>query len=333
MNRIIDICKDKINFPVFIVLIGAIIGLISLFSYLIPFTDDAFVVANNQTVAAEVSGYVANIYVKNGQQVKKGQPLFQVYDEPYKQALAKSTAAYEQAKSDLDAQVQQIEKDNSTLKTSQINLDKSKYEYSLKANPLASNSVSALELKNAKYSVQLLEEQVSSDTTQLKIDQSRLKQKQQALEQAKASMNLDKINLDETMVRAGSDGVVDNMFISLGTPITQHQALFSFINTDKWFVQANMNETDLRKVRPGDKALIWLRMYGLDRVFHGVIVNRLWATDRQSTTSRSQQQVISTDNEWLNLPQRVPLLIEISDPDPQFPLNPGVSAYVYIQTK
>jgi multidrug resistance efflux pump len=181
--------------------------------------------------------------------------------------------------------------------------------------------------------MQSFEQQVSSDLTQLKIDQSRLAQKQQSLEQAKASMNIDKINLDETTVRAGSDGVVDNMFLSVGTPVSQHQALFSFVNTSTWFVQANMNETDLRKVRPGDKALIWLRMYGLDRVFHGVIVNNLWVTDRQSTTNRSQQQTISTNNEWLNLPQRVPLLIEISDPDPQFPLNPGVSAYVYIQTK
>ena len=203
----------------------------------------------------------------------------------------------------------------------------------MKSNPLASNSVSALDIKNAKYSVQSLEQQVSSDLTQLKIDQSRLSQKQQAVEQAKASMNSDKINLDETLVRAGSDGVVDNMFLSVGTPVNQRQPLFSFVNTSKWFIQANMNETDLRKVRPGDKALIWLRMYGLERVFHGVIVNNLWVTDRQNTTARSQQQVISANNEWLNLPQRVPLLIEVSDPDPQFPLNPGVSAYVYIQTK
>lgn len=333
MNRIIDIYRDKINFPIFIILIAVIIGTISLFSYLIPFTDNAFVVANNQTVAAEVSGYVSKIYIKNGQKVQKGQPLFQVYDEPYKLALAKSTAAYQQAQSSLEEQKQQIAKDNAALKSSQINLDKAKTEYRIKNNPLAGNSVSELELKNTKYSMQSFEQQVSSDLTQLKIDQSRLVQKQQSLEQAKASMNIDKINLDETMVRAGSDGVVDNMFLSVGTPVSQHQALFSFVNTSTWFVQANMNETDLRKVRPGDKALIWLRMYGLDRVFHGVIVNNLWVTDRQSTTNRSQQQTISTNNEWLNLPQRVPLLIEISDPDPQFPLNPGVSAYVYIQTK
>lgn len=333
MNRIIDICKDKINFPIVIIIIAIIIGAVSFFSYLIPFTDNAFVVANNQTVAADVSGYISKIYVVNGQKVKQGQPLFQVYDEPYKLALAKSTAAYQQAKSSLDEQIQQIAKDNAALKSSQINLDKAKTEYAMKSNPLASNSVSALDIKNAKYSVQSLEQQVSSDLTQLKIDQSRLSQKQQAVEQAKASMNSDKINLDETLVRAGSDGVVDNMFLSVGTPVNQRQPLFSFVNTSKWFIQANMNETDLRKVRPGDKALIWLRMYGLERVFHGVIVNNLWVTDRQNTTARSQQQVISANNEWLNLPQRVPLLIEVSDPDPKFPLNPGVSAYVYIQTK
>ncbi len=275
MNRIIDIYRDKINFPICIILIAVRIGTISLFSDLSPFTDNAFVVTNNQTVAAEVSGYVSKIYIKNGQKVQKGQPLFQVYDEPYKLALAKSTAAYQQALSSLEEQKQQIAKDNAALKSSQINLDKAKTEYRIKNNPLAGNSVSELELKNTKYSMQSFEQQVRSDLTQLKIDQSRLVQKQQSLEQAKASMNIDKINLDETTVRAGSDGVVDNMFLSVGTPVSQHQALFSFVNTSTWFVQANMNETDLRKVYPGDKVLIWLRMYGLDRVFHGVIVNNL----------------------------------------------------------
>ena len=94
-------------------------------------------------------------------------------------------------------------------------------------------------------------------------------------------MNVDKINLDETLVRAGSDGVVDNMFISVGTPVTQRQPLFSLSILASGLFKPNMNETDLRKVRHGDKARIWIRMYGLDRVFHGVIVNNLWVADRQ----------------------------------------------------
>lgn len=333
MNKIIDVCKDRFNAPTIIFLIAIIIGIISLFSYLVPITDDAFVVTNNQAVAANVSGYVSEIYVKNGQVVKQGAPLFKVFDEPYKQSLAKSTAAYEQAKNVIDEQKQQIQKDKHTLSTAQINLAKATYEYKLKSNPNVANSVSEIELKNAKYSMELLAQEVNSNLTQIKIDDSVLTQKYKSLEQAEATMKGDQINLAETVVKAGADGVVDNMFLAVGSPVTQHQALFSFVNTSKWYVQANMNETDLRKVRPGDKAKIWLRMYGLDKVFHGVIVNNLWVTDRQTTANKSQQQTIASDNQWLNLPQRVPLLIEISDPDPKFPLNPGVSAYVYIQTK
>lgn len=333
MNKIVDICKDRLNVPSIIFLIAICFGLLHLFSYLIPFTDDAFIVANNQPVASDVSGYVSEIYIKNGQFVTKGSPLFKVFDEPYKLTLAKSTAAYEQAKSALDEQCQQINKDKQNLASAQISLSKSNYELKLKSNPNVSNSVSDLELKNVKFSTQSLIQQVNSSTTQLKIDESILIQKQKQLEQAEATMKSDKVNLDETIVRAGSDGVVDNMFLSVGAPVSPHQALFSFVNTSQWYVQANMNETDLSNVRPGDKALIWLRMYGFKKVFHGVIVNKLWVTDRQSTTNRSQQQTISADNQWLNLPQRIPLLIQITDLDPKYPLNPGVSAYVYIKTK
>ena len=333
MNKIINIAKDKLNVPSIIFLIALVIGIFHLFSYLIPFTDDAFVVTNNQPVAADVAGYVSEIYVKNGQTVTKGTPLLKVFDEPYKLALAKSTAAFEQAKSAVDGQTQQIDKDKQALASAQINLAKASYEYKLKSNPNVNNSVSELEVKNAKYTMQLLSQQVDSDTTQLKIDSSTLIEKQKQLEQAEATMKNDKVNLDETIVRAGSDGVVDNMFLSAGAPVSPHQSLFSFVNTSKWYVQANMNETDLRNVRPGDKVSIWLRMYGLDKTFHGVIVNNLWVTDRQSTTARSQQQTIATDNQWLNLPQRVPLLIELNDLDPKYPLNPGVSAYVFIHHK
>jgi hypothetical protein len=33
MNKIIDLCKDKLNFPTVIIIIAVIIGLINFFSY------------------------------------------------------------------------------------------------------------------------------------------------------------------------------------------------------------------------------------------------------------------------------------------------------------
>jgi multidrug resistance efflux pump len=133
-------------------------------------------------------------------------------------------------------------------------------------------------------------------------------------------------------VRAPGDGVIDNLYVSPNTPIRIHQPIFSFIDTSSYYIQANFNETDLRHVRPGDKAYIWLRMYYFDKLFHGVIVNNLWAADRQKTAPRSQLQRVHNENEWLLLPQRFPLQIKILDPSPDYPLNPGASAYVYIRT-
>jgi hypothetical protein len=63
------------------------------------------------------------------------------------------------------------------------------------------------------------------------------------------------------------------------------------------------------------------------------VVNTLWAASRQVTSEKTQQQIISDDNQWLLLPQRFPLQIKILDPDPKYPLNPGATAYVYIHTR
>ena len=103
------------------------------------------------------------------------------------------------------------------------------------------------------------------------------------------------------------------------------------MDTTKWWIQANFDETDLRRIRPGDHAIVFLRMYYFHRIFHGKIVNNIWPANRQKTAFRSQQQIVQNDNEWLLLPQRLPLQIQILDPDPNFPFHPGASAYVYLK--
>ena len=128
-------------------------------------------------------------------------------------------------------------------------------------------------------------------------------------------------------------GVIDNMYVSVNTPITIHQPVFTFIDTSNFYIQANFNETDLRNVRSGDDVYIILRMYYFDKIFHGKVANSLWAAERQKTATKSQIQLVNNENEWLLLPQRFPIQIKILDPDPNYPLNPGASAYVYVSTK
>lgn len=333
MPKIYDLWRDKFNFPTLILIIACITGIIHLFSYLIPFTDDAFVVANMQPVAADVSGYITQLYVKNGQHVQKGAPLFKVFDTPYKLALKKAHSQYEEALAHIDVITQETKKNEDLLKMVTARLNKAQYEYTLKKNQSVNRAISQLEIKQLGYDVQSLTNEVQSLHQQLVIDNKQIAETQKKAAALKAEVDNAKVNLHLTTVRAGANGIIDNLYLSVGTSIIQHQPLFSLVNTDVWYVQANFNETDLRHVRPGDKATIVLRMYYFDKVFHGEIVNHVWAADRQTINSRTQQQVVFNNNEWLNLPQRFPLQIKILDPDPHYPLNPGASAYVYIHTR
>ena len=181
--------------------------------------------------------------------------------------------------------------------------------------------------------MQSVANQKDSYQKQIDVEDQEIRQEQKLIQSLKAEMDNAKVNLDLTIVRAPAAGMIDNMYISVGTPIKIHEPLFSFIDTANWWVQANFNETDLRRVRPGDKVNIILRMYYFDKIFHGEVVNQIWAADRQTTSAHSLEQKVSNENQWLLLPQRFPLQIKILNPDPKFPLNPGASAYVYIKTR
>lgn len=330
-NRIIKLSKNEINLPVIVIVIAVLIGIYHWFSYLVPFTNNAFVATNITPVAADVSGYITKVYVTNGEAVKKGAPLFRVYQKPYRLALAYAKARYEQAIERISVIQHQTQKTRDLLSAATYDYEKARLRFQFKDNSSVRQAIPLLEIKELGYNLQAAEKRKEALRNQIAIEDQEIVEQQKKVNALKAAMDNAQVNLDLTIVRAPSDGFVDNMFISNNTPVMIHVPLFSFIDTTKWWVQANFDETDLRRIRPGDEAYIILRMYYFRKIFHGRIVNTIWPANRQQTSSRSQQQIITNENEWLLIPQRLPLQIEILDPDPNFPLQPGTSAYVYLK--
>ena len=325
--------KSHLNLPVVVLCLAIIIGIFHLFSYLLPFTDNAFVVTNVTPVAADVSGFITEIHVRNGQRVKKNQPIFTVYQVPYQLAYKQALANYHEGIKQITVYQKQISRTVALIKATDAELGKVKYEYGLKADKNVVEAVSVLEIKKLSYDVTTLTNKRNSLQHEVEVLLAEIERQKHTVASLRAQKNNAKINLELTVVRAPGDGVIDNMYVSPNTPIKIHQPIFSFIDTSNYYIQANFNETDLRFVRPGDKAYIILRMYYFDKIFHGVVVNSLWAAERQKTAAKSQIQLVANENEWLLLPQRFPIQIKILDQDPNYPLNPGASAYVYISTK
>ncbi|WP_454784387.1 HlyD family secretion protein [Legionella sp. WA2024007413] len=332
MKRIFKVSKREINLPVIVIVLSILIGIYHILSYLIPFTSHAFVVTNVTPIAADVSGFITKIYVQNGSPVKKNQPLFEVYRKPYRLAFDSAKARYEEAKERIKVIERQTQKTKTLLDAAKYEYQKSRFEYQLKKAPSVSEALSKLEVRKLDYDLLSVKNKMDSLNKQIAIEDQQIIQQKKLIKALKAEKYKAKVNLDLTIVKAPTDGVVDNLYIGPGTPVKIHQPLFSFINTSRWWIQANFYETDLRRVRPGDKVYIMLRMYYFNKIFHGRVVNTLWAAGRQITDPRTQQQMVSSNNQWLLEPQRFPLQIEILDPDPNFPLHPGASAYVYIET-
>jgi len=331
MLPVIKWIKSEVNLPVIVISIGLAIGVYHWFSYFIPFTNNAFVATNTMPVAADVSGFISKIYIKNGEPVKKGTPLIQIYPKPYQLAYDYAKAKYEEAQEKIIVIEKETKKTRDLLAVANYDYEKAKIRYRFKDSQTVRQAVPLLEIRELRYGLQSAEKKRDALKKQIAIEDQEIVKQHKKVNALKAAMNNAQVNLDLTIIPAPSDGYADNMYLSNGTPVEIHKPLFSFVDTTHWWVQANFDETDLRRIRPGDEAIIFLRMYYFHKIYHGKIVNHIWAADRQKTASRSQQQRVKNENEWLLIPQRLPLQIEILDPDPKFPLHPGASAYVYLK--
>ena len=65
-------------------------------------TDDAYVGAQKVLITPDISGKILKVVVKEGQQVKQGDELFEIDPEPFRLALDQAKAAREQARTSHD---------------------------------------------------------------------------------------------------------------------------------------------------------------------------------------------------------------------------------------
>jgi len=297
-----------------------------------PFTQNAFVVANVRPVSALVEGYITDIYVKNNQAVRKGDPLFTVFKRPYElkiEGLTNALAAEQFRQKGIGFQISSAEavvKANTEATTNAKYL--SDQAQKLYGEQATSQKYAEEQLQNYRVAQsKLMSAQHDLDAVRQQYFQSNATQAQ-----LRSQLDYAKLELELSTVRALADGTIANMFVSPGGYVKPGDVQFAFIETSTWWVQANFQETELSQLRPGQKAVIWFWQYP-GREFHGVVEATGWGVDRKITSNVGGMPVVQKENEWFLLPQRFPVQIRITDPDPACELHPGASAFVQIQVQ
>ncbi len=145
---------------------------------------------------------------------------------------------------------------------------------------------------------------------------------------ARADLESAQLQFSYTTIVAPTDGVVTRKSVEVGQIVQPGQGLFALIPLHDIWVTANFKETQLAKVRPGQKAEIDVDMYG--QTFAGTVDSVAGATGARLSLLPPEN---ATGN-YVKIVQRIPVKI-LLDPVPadKAILRPGMNVDVTIFTK
>jgi membrane fusion protein, multidrug efflux system len=140
------------------------------------------------------------------------------------------------------------------------------------------------------------------------------------LGQAKADVHTAQLNLSYTKIYASVSGVIGRKTVELGHRVQPGQGLLMIVPLDDIWITANYKETQLKRMRPGQKVKIHVDTF--DRDFNGTVESLPGAAGPLFSLFPPEN---ATGN-YVKVVQRFPVRIRFDkDQDPQHLLRPGMS--------
>ncbi len=286
-------------------------------------TDDAYIEANKLLVSTDVSGLVLDVDVKEGQKVHRGDILFRLDPLPFRIAL-------QQAQSHMDEVAQTVrsmEQDYARMlrdidaQRAQVQLAQTSYDRQLALIRIGGTAQQNVD--QARATLQTAQSQSASLEQQAAVQLAKLGgrtgipvERHPEYLQARAARDEAQRQLDHTVVKAPFEGTVTQvsslqpgaMLVSSMAAFMPTSAVGLVGDTGKW-VEANLKETDLTYVHPGQPVNVTLDSFP-DRVWHGNVVAIAPATGAQFSVLPSE----NSSGNWVKVVQRLAVRIAF-DPD------------------
>jgi len=292
-------------------------------------TDNAYVNANRIEIAAQVSGPVRAIWVRDQQPVKYGELLFQIDPQPYQLAVDAAQAQLELAN-------QSNSQDRAAVAAARAQVAQRTAEL---RNAQAEEQ-RAMELTRqkliSKQSAETMATGAETAAAEVNAAQANLEQAQSALGQAgaqnaavraaAAKLAQAQLDLTHTRITAPASGLIANFELRPGSMVQNGVPAFTIIGDNEYWVDANFKETELRRVQVGQKARLVVDMYP-DHEFKGEVQSLSGGAGQAFSLLPAQN---ATGN-WVKVTQRVPVRVRILDPLPDYPLRIGTTATVRVQ--
>lgn len=294
-------------------------------------TDNAFVTGNIIPVQADATGVVARVFAEETQLVNKGDVLVQLDAQRARAALGQAEAELGRAVRNVGAlfanRRQVCQKINARAAVRErTRHDLSRYKQAATSGAasrqLLQNTEDTLaaqeaDLREARAEYQAIESRVGGVTPTTHPD----------IEAARARFNDAYIEYLRQSIRAPAAGYVAKRRVQVGQRVRPGDQIMNIVPLDHLWVEANLWENRMGRIRPGQPAVIKVDLYGSSETFHGTVEGLVPGSGSVFATLPPDN---ATGN-FIRIVQRVPVRIAI-DPEElkKTPLRPGLSTVTSI---
>lgn len=314
-------------------------------------TDDAQIEGEISPIIPKVSGYVDRLLVDDNTLVQKGDTLVVLDDRDLRLRVMQAEAAYENALAAIETARANKTTSSENVLTSQSNLQASessiaiaevrarraeqdyvRYGELVKTHSVtqqqfeqaeAERDAALKQLEVAKRQREAQAREMASRQSQRDAGDKNITLAETVVKERKANLEFAKLQLSYAYVLAPASGVVSRKNVQPGQYVVAGQSLFALVSEKQMWVIANFKETQLTKMKSGQKVEIEVDAFP-DRTFSGSI-------ESISPATGAKFALLPPDNasgNFVKVVQRVPVKITLENTHEAKLLRAGMNVVV-----
>lgn len=272
------------------------------------------------SIAAEISGEIVDLPVKEGDKVKEGDLLMRINPDLYESQV-------EQAQAGLDNTKAQLATARARVLQSKLQFDNAKITFDRNTQLLKDKVISQMDYEQAQLAYE-------TSKAEYEIAQESVTAMEFTVKSSEAMLREMRNNYKRTSIYAPAAGTVVGLNKKkgekvLGTIQMTGDQLMSIADLTQMEIQVDVSENDVLRIDVGDTANIEVDAY-LNRKFKGVVFQIANSAGSGSVLSAVSDQATNFKVKIYLLPESYADLMKESNG--KYPFYPGMSATVEIKT-
>jgi membrane fusion protein (multidrug efflux system) len=295
-------------------------------------TDNAYVTGNLVPVTAQATGIITQVLFEETQFVNRGDVMIRLDEHEAYAALGQARGRLGETVRRINALFLTQRQLGEKLAARRARLDVIRHDVDRYRKASPSGAVSKQILQNATDQLQALEADVREtqaeyDALDAQIGGTTVME-HPAVELAKHEFINAHLESSRQLIRAPVSGYVAKRKAQVGDRVKPGTNLMTIVPLDHLWVEANLRETEVGEIRPGQPAEVRVDLYGSKYTFHGTVEGLVPGTG-------SPFALLPPDNStgnFIHITERVPVRIALpQDEIREHPIRPGLSTVTKIR--